>query len=247
MTELKHLKEFQKILTNYRISEASQQILEQTELVVLVAPTATGRNTIIRELLKTGGYHFIVSDTTRAPRINDGVPEQNGVEYWFRGEEEVLEDLKAGMFLEAAIVHRRSIYGISMRELETARSQDKIAITDIEIFGADNIKRAKKDAATIFVLPPDFNEWQRRIHGRGEMSPEEYVNRLESAQKEFTAALERDYYQFVINDTIAHAAAQIESIIHAQKIDAESQQQGRSLAEQLLKQTQVALNNKKTN
>jgi len=84
-------------------------LLQQTKFVPLVAITSSGRNTLIRELLKTGEYHFIVSDTTRKPRTNDGVMEQSGVEYWFRDEDEVLQDVKDGKFLEAAVIHSQQV------------------------------------------------------------------------------------------------------------------------------------------
>ncbi len=63
--KLRHLVEFKTALADYQISELSKQILAQTQLLLMVAPTASGRNTVIKELLKTGDYHFIVSDTTR--------------------------------------------------------------------------------------------------------------------------------------------------------------------------------------
>ena len=79
MNRLEHVAEFQKVLADYRVSAASKRILRQTPLVVLAAPTSIGRNTIIRQLLQTGDYHFIVSDTTRQPRVNDGLPERDGL------------------------------------------------------------------------------------------------------------------------------------------------------------------------
>ena len=162
--KLKHLEEFQKALENYSISDASKQILLSTKLALMVGPTSCGRNTVIRELVKHGGYQFLVSDTTRAMRMNDGVMEQNGVEYWFRSEEDVLADLKAGTFLEAAIIHAQQVSGISMRELQSARDHGAIGTTDIEIVGVDNIMAINPSAHAIFVLPPSFDEWQNPCH-----------------------------------------------------------------------------------
>src|SRR5664279_1435267 len=109
MNQLKRIDEFRTILDGYQLSPTAAQTLAQTKLVLLVAPTASGRNTIIHELLKTDQYHFVVSDTTRQPRINNGELEQNGREYWFRSEEEVLDELKRGEFLEAAIIHNQQV------------------------------------------------------------------------------------------------------------------------------------------
>src|SRR6185436_4259117 len=103
MSVLSHHDEFQKILNSYRVSESGKKLLEETMLVLLLAPSSTGRNTIIKHLLKTGRYHYIISDTTREPRINDGVPERTGREYWFKTAEEFLTGIKQGEYLEAAL------------------------------------------------------------------------------------------------------------------------------------------------
>lgn len=237
MNQLRHLAEFKEVLAHYNMSEAAKNVLAQTRLVLLVAPTATGRNTIIRELIKTGQYRFIVSDTTRQPRINDGIPEQNGREYWFRSEEEVLEDLKAGKFLEAAIIHNQQVSGLSIRELELAGKKGKIATTDIEVVGVSNIMRAKPDTVAIFVLPPSFEAWMHRMDSRGDMDKDEKRRRLESAVKELTAALEVDYYKFVVNDTVPGAISQINRIAIDGKIDDNLQKSGMRLVNNLLIKT----------
>src|SRR5580765_4863377 len=129
---LKHYAEFKEVLETYHISDSAKNTLDDLTLVLLLGPTSGGRNTIMKHQLQTGNYTYIVSDTTRAPRINDGVLETSGNEYWFRTEEEVLADLKAGQFLEAELIHDQQVSGISMRELEKARAQNKIAITDVD-------------------------------------------------------------------------------------------------------------------
>jgi guanylate kinase len=243
MNELVNLQKFQNLLANYQLSKAALQTLSQTQLVLLVAPTSSGRNHLIRELMKTGDYYYIVSDTTRKPRTNDGVMEQSGVEYWFRDEQSVLEDIEGGKYLEAAVIHQQQVSGISIRELQQATDQGKIAITDAEIAGIDNAIRLKPDTLGIFVLPPSFDEWQRRLHHRGDMHPEEYKRRMESAVSEFAAALERPYYKFVINDDVSDAVQQINAIAKLDTYDVERQAAARHLAEQLLLETQILLRN----
>ncbi len=185
MNQLKHIDEFRTILETYRLSPTAANTLARTHLVLLVAPTASGRNTIIEELLRIGNYHFVVSDTTRQPRINNGILEQNGRQYWFRSEKEVLEELRRGEFLEAALIHNQQVSGISIRELEVAREAQKIAITDVEIAGANNIHRAKPDTLIVFMTPPTFDIWLERIHSRGVMPADELERRLQSASKNF--------------------------------------------------------------
>ncbi len=243
MNELANLQTFQTLLADYQLSKTALQTLSQTQLVLLVAPTSSGRNHLIRELLKTDDYYYIVSDTTRKPRVNDGVMEQNGVEYWFRDEADVLADIEQGKYLEAAIIHQQQVSGISIRELQQATDKGKIAITDAEIAGIDNAIRLKPDTLGIFVLPPNFDEWQRRLHHRGDMHPEEYRRRMESAVSEFSAALERPYYKFVINDVVSEAVQEINTLAKLGSFDAEKQAEAHHVAEQLLLETQILLRN----
>ncbi|MDB5163640.1 MAG: guanylate kinase [Candidatus Saccharibacteria bacterium] len=246
MGTLVHLDEFKTLLQNYSVSEATKQALKRIDFVALVAPTSSGRNTIIRELLKTGNYRFVVSDTTRAPRENDGIMERDGVEYWFRSEEEVLIELRAGEMLEAAVIHNQQISGISLRELKTAITEDKIAITDMEIMGVATIKRLKPDAKVIYVLPPGFEEWQRRLMHRGKMTKPELQRRMESASQELAAALQHDYYLFVVNDDVDRAAEVINSIARFDSVNNVEQTRGRQIAEQLYIETRTFLGAKQT-
>jgi guanylate kinase len=238
---LTHIDEFRTALQQYEVSAENQQILKKLNLLLLVAPTATGRNTIIKELQKTGNYYFIVSDTTRPPKIRDGVMEQNGKQYFFRSEEEVLKDVQEGKYLEAAIIHNQQVSGISMRELERAVLMEKTAVTDIEVVGVRSIVRLKPDAICIFVLPPSFEEWQRRIRTREPLTDAELKNRLESALTELKMALDSDQYIFVVNDKLEEAAIKINSIAHFGIKDEDDQLIARKLAEQLFIQTRAYL------
>jgi guanylate kinase len=214
MVKLARYTEFRETLADYVMSDRARQALEGLKLVLLVAPTSTGRNTVIKELVENDNYYFVISDTTREPQVRDGKKEENGVHYFFRTEEEMLADLEAGEFLEAAIIHEQQVSGLSIRELEKAKSRGKVAITDIEIVGADNVMKAKPDTVAIFLLPPNFEVWQHRMASRGHMSEPELINRLKSAQKEFDAALHHDYYNFVVSDNVEQAAAIIDGIAH---------------------------------
>jgi guanylate kinase len=210
---LQHHSEFREILDKYVISAHAQQVLKDLKLVLLVAPTSAGKNTIIRHQLEAGRYYYVVSDTTRPPRKNDGIMEQNGKEYWFRTEEDMLAGLKAGEYLEAELIHNQQVSGISIRELEKARDEHKVAITDVDPDGIHNIVRAKPDTIAIMVLPPSFEEWQRRIAGRGRMMPGEEKRRYETALKLLEDGQKHDFYHFVISENIEQSAGIIDAIV----------------------------------
>lgn len=231
---LKHFSDFQRVLKDYKPSLEILDILQRTKLVLLVAPAAAGRNTIIRNLIMTGKYHFLVSDTTRRPRINNGVPERNGEEYWFKTEEDFLRGLKNGAYIEAAIIHNQQVSGISLQELRLADSANQIAITDVEIQGCDNIKSYSDTTLPVFILPPSFDEWMRRLDGRGAMDPAEKRRRLISAVNEIQLALERSYFKFIINWDLRLTIEQLHEHIVSGTFDATEQAADRAHAMQLL-------------
>jgi len=213
MAGLKHYLEFKAILDNYQVSERAKLATKDLRLVLLVAPTSAGKNTIIRHQLETGRYYNLVSDTTREPRLNDGVMEQNGQEYWFRSEEEMLADLKAGELLEAEIIHDQQVSGISIRELEKAQAAGKVAITDVDLEGAHNIVKIKPDTLAVMLLPPSFEEWMRRFASRGQMRSDEQKRRLETSLRIFEDGLRQDYYHFVLSENIDQSAGIIDAIV----------------------------------
>ncbi len=242
MNHLTRIEDFRTVLSDYALSKAAKSLLNDMPLVLLVGPSSSGRNTIITKLLESGKYHYIVSDTTRQPRVNNGVLEENGREYWFRAETDVLHDLQAGQFLEAAIIHEQQVSGISMRELQAAAQKGLIAINEIEVVGADNIYAAKPNALFLFVLPPSFDEWMVRMQARGTLPDDEIRRRLSSAVDEITIALDRTYYHFVVNDTFSHTALRINDIcLNQHPQTAESEAASRKVAEELLADTMAYL------
>ncbi len=232
--ELKNHDEFTKILANYHISKPAKKLLADLKLVLILAPTSTGRSVLIRQLVKTGHYFYIVSDTTRPPQVRDGKLEKNGHAYFFKTEEEVLSGLRAGQYLEAEIVHDQQVSGISIRELEAAKRARKIAITEVEHGGVDHIKAIKPDTVAILLLPPSFEEWQSRIAGRGGLGPDEINRRLLGAAKILQAGLEHDYFEFVIAGDVSRTTKIIDNLAAGQSNP--EQAHGRQLAHNLLKE-----------
>jgi len=241
MNKLDKIDEFKNVLAAYKLSEESMQQLAATRLVLLVGPSSSGRNTIISELVKTDRYHYVISDTTRKPRVNDGVPEEHGREYWFRSEDEVLQDLREGKFLEAAIIHNQQVSGISMRELSAAVEEHRIPINEIEIVGAETIHRLKPDALFFFVIPPSFDEWMARMNARGQLHEGELARRVKSAVNELEVALQRDYFIFIVNNTFVHSAREIDNVVNGGDLDLALQRQNRQIAELLLQETRSRL------
>lgn len=230
---LRHKEEFRQLLKTYQPSDAAKQLLAGMPLVILQGITGSGRNTIIDYMTQHMPYHQVVSDTTRPPKVRDGKMEEDGVAYFFRSEEDLLQDLQQGLFLEAELIHEQQVSGISIRELERAQASGKIPINEVAREGVGNIRRAKPDTSVFFVMPPSYDEWVRRIKGREAMSPEEFTNRTQSAVLELEEALEVDYFAYIVNHTVEQSARNIEDT-RANGINQERQDEGRRVASEIL-------------
>lgn len=212
--ELQKRTEFEEVLQDYSVSQEGLEILSKLDLVVMISPTSAGRNTIINKLVESGRYSFVVSDTTRPMRTKDGhFIEQDGVHYFFRKEEDILADLKDGLFIEAAIIHDQQVSGTSIRELKKAQDAGKVPVLEVQQDGVHVIAREKPDTDFIFILPPNFDEWMRRLKNRSDMTDDEIQNRLKSSIEEFNDALTQPYYKFVINDDVEIATQKIRAIV----------------------------------
>ena len=232
--------EFDAVLTDYQPSEHARRVIRDSTFVVLTGPSGAGRNTIIRELDKTDRYHFVISTTTRPPRYNNGVLEQNGREYWFIDERKMLDLLKEGEFLEAEVIHGQQVSGTSVAELEIASREHKIAIADVDIAGIANILHAKTDSIAALVFPPDFESWQKRLLGRGGMDAQQLKRRLETAVRIFALA-EDERYRIVINDTVEHASQQVRAMAEQGVRDPIPRNEAREIARRLREDTLVRL------
>jgi guanylate kinase len=230
---LHHKEEFRELLETYQPSDVAIQVLSQMPLVIMQGITGSGRNTIISYLAQHLPYHQVISDTTRPPKIRDGKMEKEGVAYFFRTEEGMLDDLRNGMLLEAELIHEQQVSGISIRELERARKSGKVPINEVAREGVENIRRAKPDTRFFFVVPPNYDEWIARLHSREVMTDEEFANRKQSAILELQTALEADFYAFVVNNTVEQAARDIEDT-RLNGIDQERQEHGRRAAQAIL-------------
>lgn len=231
---LQYKEQFRALLRDYHVSDQARQLLAQMPLVILQGITGSGRNAIINYMVEHMPYHQIVSDTTRPPKLRDGKMEQNGVQYFFRNEEEMLEDLRQGLFLEAELIHEQQVSGISIRELERAHASGKVPINEVAREGVENIRRAKPDTLFFFVVPPSYDEWMRRLTGREVMTDTELENRKQSAVLELTDALQPESnFIFVVNQTLEQSAREIAGVANA-GVNQGRQEEGRKVAQDLL-------------
>lgn len=201
-------------LAAYQTTPGIAELIQKTPILLLVGPTGAGKDALKTELLATGRYHHIISHTTRPPRINHGVIEEDGQDYHFIDKataEQMLDDHK---FIEAKI-YSGNVYGTSIAEIQAAHDEGKVAMTDLEVQGVAEYKELDPNVMAVFLLPPDFATWQGRLQRRyGDVvDAADYRLRLETALKELEELLNTDYYSAVVNEELAVSVANVEAIV----------------------------------
>lgn len=173
-------------------------------LIIVCAPSGTGKSTIIAHLMQEGlPLRFSVSCTSRPPRGQ----EQDGVEYYFISEEEFRSHIAAGDFLEYCEVYAGRFYGTLRSEVDSRLERGENVVLDLDVIGGENIKRIYGDRAmSLYILPPSIGELRRRLESRGTDAPEVIDDRI--ARAEFELSHARNFDTCVVNDDLETAKAE---------------------------------------
>lgn len=224
---------------HYSPSKAAIDLVRRTNIILLAGISGAGKDTIMHHLLARDKYHYIVSHTTRPPRINHGVMETNGVEYHFIDLHTAETMLKNKAYIEANY-YSGHVYGTSVAEIQLAHDEGKAAITDMEVQGVHEYTLLAPEAVKpIFILPPNYATWQKRLNKRYgahiEGHKDDLAKRIATSKLELQYALDNNYYHFVINDDITQAVKDVDTIVWSKEgVDTASEAVGRALARKLL-------------
>jgi guanylate kinase len=192
-------------------TESTSATKPRGTLFVVSSPSGGGKGTIIRHVLDVvPNLSYSVSFTTRAPRNN----EMNGREYFFISRQVFDEMVAAGEFLEWACVHG-NFYGTAKRQVADETTAGTDIVLEVDVQGAASVRELPLDSVSVFILPPSFAVLRERLIARGTDSPEELQVRLRNAPEELRQYSAFDYV--IINDEVERAAAQLASIIYAER------------------------------
>jgi guanylate kinase len=180
-------------------------------LIVLSAPSGTGKTTLARELVaRVPGLRPSISYTTRPRRE----AERDGVDYHFVDRGRFQELVAQGEFLEWAEIYDE-LYGTGRTASEQilARGEDLLLVIDVQ--GARWVRKRAPEALLVFLLPPEYQALLHRLRRRGTESTGTEAKRLQTAGEEVLAWKEYDY--IVINDDLDSTRTAVEAIIRARR------------------------------
>ena len=179
---------------------------------MISAPSGSGKSTLVRKVRDiVRNLEFSISYTTRKLRGS----EENGREYYFISREEFEKMVGNNEFLEHADVFG-NYYGTARTFLRKAETDGTDLLLDIDVQGAEQIKRRLPEAVSIFILPPNRSELERRLRERGQDDEETIQRRLSTARREIENYAKYDY--ILVNDRLPDSVELLEAILLSERL-----------------------------
>ena len=177
-------------------------------LFVFSGPSGVGKGTLKAKLFEefAGKIAYSVSATTRGPREG----EVDGKDYFFITRQEFESRVQNNEFLEHA-VFAGNCYGTPRAYVEKLLNSGMNVVLEIDVQGALQVMQSMPECVSIFILPPSFEELERRLRGRGTETEEKICQRLETAKHELPYWPKYDY-QIVNGGDIDAAYAQLRAV-----------------------------------
>src|SRR5574340_653851 len=186
-------------------------------LFIVSAPSGAGKTSLVRALLEADSQvRLSVSYTTRPPRPG----EVDGRDYHFVSQEQFMEMLGNGDFLESAEVYGNR-YGSSQRWITEVMETGQHILLELDWQGASQVRRMFPQAISIFILPPSLEALRQRLKGRGQDSEEIIARRLAAAREDVSHVGEFDYV--IINNEFNAARQDLQAIVRTQRLTIDKQ------------------------
>lgn len=182
-------------------------------MLVLSSPSGAGKTTISRRLMKTNpDLQLSVSVTTRPQRP----AEVEGQDYFFVSEKAFQKLCDTNALLEHARVFDH-LYGTPRQPVEDALTQGRDVLFDIDWQGTQALSQsARGDLVTVFILPPRWEELERRLKSRAQDAESIVAKRMSKASDEMSHWAEYDYV--LINDHFETTLHQVQSVLTAERL-----------------------------
>jgi guanylate kinase len=180
--------------------------VRRTLVFVVTGPSGAGKGTLIKALVdRLPELEVAVSATTRGQRPG----EEHGREYWFLDEDEFVERIEAGGFLEH-VRYAGGRYGTLASELDRITDEGRVCVLELEIEGALRVQDEVEGCVTLFIAA-DVPELERRLQARATESEGEIDERIELARWQLEQAHRFRY--MVRNDDVARATEVLAAIV----------------------------------
>ncbi|HBB05558.1 MAG TPA: guanylate kinase [Firmicutes bacterium] len=182
--------------------------MKKGTLFIISGPSGVGKGTIRQKVMEEKDLNLVYSVSMTTRQMRPG--EKDGVDYYFVSDETFMENVKKGNFLEYNLFVGHS-YGTPKDKVDALLEEGKNVLLEIDVNGARQVMEKEKGVVSIFILPPSFEELEKRIRGRMTEKEQDIEGRLERARKEM--ALKGRYSYCVVNDDLTRASKEVAAII----------------------------------
>ena len=165
--------------------------------------------------MKRGKLFLDSTSPSPTPRGCRADSEQNGREYFFVSRDEFEAMIARNEFLEHAEVFG-NYYGTARRFLREAEQKGSDLLLDIDVQGAEQIKQKLPQAVSIFILPPNRSELEKRLRNRSLDSEKVIQRRLVTASGEIENYPKYDY--ILVNDRLEDSVMALRAILLAERL-----------------------------
>ncbi len=210
-----------KLQNSFQPAEEIRAKLSQVDLVAIVGPTGVGKSTIMDNL----GLPVVLSDVSREKRPD----EKDNKNYHFRTDYlDIIDDIKNGQYVQFLVSIYNEFYGTRISAYpESGQCTMAVVADHIDSFR----KLGFRKIIPIYVMPPSYVEWMRRIGG---VRTNDLLMRIKEARRSILIGIEDEEYTFVLNDDIKLATSEIQAILRGEEIDAHRAQLARDTADIIL-------------
>ena len=170
------------------------------KLITITGPSGVGKGTVVKELLNRDRDIWLsISATTRNPRMG----EKDGKNYYFISDQRFKDMIDKKEFLEWA-QFAGNYYGTPLSTVNEKIKKGFVVLLEIEVEGAKQIKEKFPESLSIFLLPPNKEELEKRIRNRGTEKEEAIKRRLVRANYEIASSDKFDFVltNYDVNETV---------------------------------------------
>lgn len=151
--------------------------MDKIKIIAICGKAGSGKDTILKEVIKNSNFHEIISCTTRPPREG----EQHGVNYYYLTNEEFAEKIFKNEMLEATVFNDWC-YGTDISNLNF----DKINIGVFNPAGIELLSQIPKIELKVFeVIASDKIRLIRQLNREENPDVKEIIRRFSADDKDF--------------------------------------------------------------